>query len=52
MEKNNVKINVLLIIIMILVVVACLVAYKYFTQEKEEVEILDEPIFSFSLITL
>ena len=45
MEKNNVKINVLLIIIMILVVIACIVAYIFFTQEKEE-EIVEEPIFS------
>ena len=46
MEKNNVKINVLLVIIMILVIVACILSYIFFTQEKEEVEILDEPIFS------
>ena len=46
MEKNNVKINVLLVIIMILVIVACILSYIFFTQEKEKVEILDEPIFS------
>lgn len=51
MEKNKIRINILLIIIVILVVVACIMGYLYFTQENvvEEKESKKEninPIFT------